>query len=109
MNCFGGILAPLPWILISICRQGFGISQPSPACTSGPRACQARLEDAAPAAGHHCATPEAAIAFAAVIKDCRASTLHENIVRLGFELIGPIRAGIPIPRTPPPGSKEPTS
>ena len=48
-------------------------------------------------AGHHCATPEAPIAFAAVIKDCRASTLHENIVRLGFELIGPIRAAFPSP------------
>ena len=69
------------------------------------RPCQARLEDAAQAAGHHCATPEAPIAFAAVIKDCRASTLHENIVRLGFELIGPIRAAFPSPEPRRPDQK----
>jgi len=69
------------------------------------RPCQARLEDAAQAAGHHCATPEAPIAFAAVIKDCRASTLHENIVRLGFELIGPTRAAFPSPEPRRPDQK----
>ena len=32
------------------------------------------------------------------IKDCPASTLHGNIARVGFELMGPIRAASPIPR-----------
>jgi hypothetical protein len=47
----------------------------------------------------------AAIAFAAVIKDCRASTLHENIVRLRFELMGPTRAAFPSPEPRRPDQK----
>ena len=109
MNCFlpfGGILAPLPGILISTLSSRFRDLSAKPRVYFGAEGVhvQARLEDAAQA-GHHCATPEAAIAFAAVIKDCRASTLHENIVRLGFELIGPIRAAFPSPEPRRPDQK----
>jgi hypothetical protein len=48
---------------------------------------QAWLEDAAQA-GHHCAAP-----------------LHENIVRLGFELMGPTRAAFPSPEPRRPDQK----
>ena len=109
MNCFlpfGGILAPLPWILISTLSSRFRDLSAKPCVYFGAEGVhvQARLEDAAQA-GHHCAAPEAAIAFAAVIKDCRASTLHENIVRLGFELIGPTRAAFPSPEPRRPDQK----